>query len=205
MILWILVENWNFKWRISWWTPNSPLPTWGSIWGGQLSGSVSNPIYSQQFSFHVTSNFTPIHMYPALMTDYYGAFSTSTSDFPGQIQSTIINTSYERILTCLCNISKMSASVSSGFQTRENWWKHEAAGQVLLLISSVWNPDETKHEFLKLLLQQKKISLNYHLNKFSQFNYYIWDVKYAWTSKKYVWCVWSYHLIGPCRLKAGFH
>ena len=31
----------------------------------------------------------------------------------------------------------------------------------------------TKNEFLKLLLQQKKISLNYHLNKFSQFNYYI--------------------------------
>ena len=47
-----------------------------------------------------------------------------------------------------------------------------------------WN---TKHEFLKLLLQQKKISLNYHLNKVSQFNYYIWDVKCAW-------CAWSYHL-----------
>ena len=44
-----------------------------------------------------------------------------------------------------------------------------------------WN---TKHEFLKLLLQQKKISLNYHLNKVCQFNYYIWDVK----------CAWSYHL-----------
>ena len=28
---------------------------------------------------------------------------------------------------CLSNISKTSASVSSGFQTRENWWKHEAA------------------------------------------------------------------------------
>ena len=55
-----------------------------------------------------------------------------------------------------------------------------------------WN---TKHEFLKLLLQQKKISLNYHLNKFSQFNYYILDVKYAWTSKRCVWCAWSYHLI----------
>ena len=53
----------------------------------------------------------------------------------------------------------------------------------------------TKHEFLKLLFQQKKISLNNHLNKFSQFNYYIWDVKYAWTSKKCVWCAWSYHLI----------
>ena len=42
------------------------------------------------------------------------------------------------------NISKTSASVSSGFQTRENWWKHEAAGRVLLLFSSVWNPDETR-------------------------------------------------------------
>ena len=50
-------------------------------------------------------------------------------------------------------------------------------------------------EFLKLLLQQKKISLNNHLNKFSQFSYYIWDVKYAWTSKKCVWCTWSYPLI----------
>ena len=29
----------------------------------------------------------------------------------------------------------------------------------------------------------KEISLNYHLNKFSQFSYYIWDVKYAWSSK----------------------
>ena len=83
-----------------------------------------------------------------------------------------------------CNISKTSASVS----TRENWWKHEAAGRVLLLFSSVWNPDETRStSFLKLLLQQKKISLNYHLNKVSQFNYYIWDVKCAW-------CAWSYHL-----------
>ena len=27
----------------------------------------------------------------------------------------------------LSNISKTSASVSSGFQTREKWWKHEAA------------------------------------------------------------------------------
>ena len=94
----------------------------------------------------------------------------------------------------LCNISKTSATVSPGFQTRENWWKHEAACRVLLLFSIKlrWNK---KHEFLQSLLQQKKISLNYLLNKFSQFNYYIWDVKYAWTSKKCVWCAWSYHLI----------
>ena len=30
----------------------------------------------------------------------------------------------------------------------------------------------TKHEVLKSLLQQKKISLIYHLNKVSKFNYY---------------------------------
>ena len=86
------------------------------------------------------------------------------------------------------NISKTSASVSSGFQTRENWWKHEAAGRVLFIVFECLKPRwNTKHEFLKFLLQQKKISLNYHFNKVSQFNYYIWDVKCAW-------CAWSYHL-----------
>ena len=49
-----------------------------------------------------------------------------------------------KVLHFLRNISKTSASVSSGFQTRENWWKHEAAGRVLLLFSSVWNSDETR-------------------------------------------------------------
>ena len=91
------------------------------------------------------------------------------------------------IMLRLSNISKTSASVSSGFQTREKWWII-----VFECLKLRWN---TKHEFLKLLLQQKKISLNYHLNRFSQFNYYIWDVKYAWTSKKCVWCAWSYDLI----------
>ena len=37
------------------------------------------------------------------MTDSYGAFSTSTSTFPGQIQSNIIDTSCTSILTCLYN------------------------------------------------------------------------------------------------------
>ena len=49
------------------------------------------------------------------MTDYYGAFSTSTSNFPGHIQSTIIDTSYESILTCLYNNQKASAFYSSFF------------------------------------------------------------------------------------------
>ena len=37
---------------------------------------------------------------PSLMTDYYGAFSTSTSNFSRQIQSTIIDKSYKSISTC---------------------------------------------------------------------------------------------------------
>lgn len=40
-------------------------------------------------------------------------------------------------------MSKTSARVSSGFQTRENIWNHKAAGQVVLLFSSLWKPDET--------------------------------------------------------------
>ena len=35
-----------------------------------------------------------------------------------------------------------------GFQTQENWWKHEAAGRVFLLFSSVWKPWwNPMHEF----------------------------------------------------------
>ena len=42
-----------------------------------------------------------------LLNDYYYEdFSTSTSNFPGQIQSTIIDTSYKSILTCLYNNEK---------------------------------------------------------------------------------------------------
>ena len=48
-----------------------------------------------------------------------------------------------------------------GFQTRENWWKHEAVGRVLLLFSSVWKPRwNTKHEFLKLLLNRASLTKN---------------------------------------------
>ena len=37
------------------------------------------------------------------MTDYHRAFLTSTSNFLGQIQSTITDTSYKSLLTCLYN------------------------------------------------------------------------------------------------------
>ena len=42
-----------------------------------------------------------------LMTGYYGTFSTSTSNFRDQIQSTNIDTSYKSILTCLYNNGKV--------------------------------------------------------------------------------------------------
>ena len=35
----------------------------------------------------------------------------------------------------------------------------------------------------------KKISLTYHLNKFSQFKYYIWEVKYVHDPQKDVYDV----------------
>ena len=44
-------------------------------------------VFSNHFnpnnSLLILLNFTPIHVYPALKTDYYGAFSTSTSNFSG--------------------------------------------------------------------------------------------------------------------------
>ena len=40
------------------------------------------------------------------MTDYHGAFLTSTSNFPGQIQSSIIDTSAKSVLTGLYNNKK---------------------------------------------------------------------------------------------------
>ena len=47
------------------------------------------------------------------MTDYHGAFSTSTSKFLGQIQSTNIGTSYKSILTCLSNNEKIENIISA--------------------------------------------------------------------------------------------
>ena len=66
-------------------------------------------------------------------------------------------------------ISKTSARVSSGFQTRENIWNHEAAGQVILLFSSVWKPDGNRspsfwNDFSKETIQ------NYAVLYFSHFS-----------------------------------
>ena len=48
-----------------------------------------------------------------------------------------------------------------GFQTRENWRKHKAVNQVILLFLSAWKPRwNTKHEFLKLLLSRASLTKN---------------------------------------------
>ena len=67
------------------------------------------------------------------------------------------------------------------FSNARNIWNHEAEW-----FSRVWKPDETWcTRFLKFSTSPtKKISLTHHLNKFSQFKYYISDVKCAWSSKK---------------------
>ena len=93
------------------------------------------------------------------------------------------------------NISKTSASVSSGFQTRETFETTRPQSAWFYCFRAFGNPMKHEAGVFEITYPTKKISLNYHLNKFSQFNYYIWDGKYAWASKKCVWCAWSYHLI----------
>ena len=95
-------------------------------------------------------------------------------------------------ISALCNECECFIGVSNTRKLMKARGRRPSAFIFFECLKRRWN---TNQEFLKLLLQQKKISLNYHLNKFSQFNYYVWHVKYAWTSKKWVWCAWSYHLI----------
>ena len=107
------------------------------------------------------------------------------SHFYFTFQSTMFTYYFKNECECFIGVSNTRKLMKA-------WGHRPSAFIVSECLKPRWN---TKHEFLKLLMQQKKISLNYHLNKFSQFSYYIWDVKYAWTSKQCVWCAWFYHLI----------
>ena len=94
------------------------------------------------------------------------------------------------------NISKMSARVSLGFQTQETF-----AALWFYCFQPFGNLMKPEARVFEITSPTKKINLNYHLNNtFSQFNYYIWDVKCAWSSKKCTWCAWSYHLIAAAAL-----
>ena len=91
-----------------------------------------------------------------------------------------------------CNISKTSASVSSGFQTRETFETTRPQAEWFYCFWAFGNL--MKHDARWNYFSNKENWFKYHLNNFFQFNYYIWDVKYARFSKKCVWCAWSYHL-----------
>ena len=93
------------------------------------------------------------------------------------------------------NISKTSAGISSDFQMRETFETTRPQAEWFYCFRAFGNLMKHEARVFEITFPAKKISSNYHLNKFSQFNYYIWDVNYEWSSKKCVWCAWSYHLI----------
>ena len=70
----------------------------------------------------------------------------------------------------LRNISKTSASVSSGFR-RDKLLKPR--GRRFYCLRAFGNLMKHEARVFEITSSTKKISLNYHLNKFSQFNYYI--------------------------------
>ena len=99
---------------------------------------------------------------------------------------------------CTMQMSYLNASEREcfiGFPNARNIWNHEAAGRVAYCFRAFGNLMKHEARVFEITSPTKKISWNYHLNKFSQFNYYFWDVKNVWSSKKCVWCAWSYHLI----------
>ena len=93
------------------------------------------------------------------------------------------------------NISKTSARVSSGFQTRETFETMRTQAEWFYCFRVVGNLMKPETRIFEITCPSKKIILNYHLNKFSQFNYCIWDVICAWSLKK---CAWSYHIVPNC-------
>ena len=95
-------------------------------------------------------------------------------------------------------ISKTSVRVSSGFQTRENTWNHEAAGRVVLLFSSVWKPDETRSTSFWNNFSNKKIRSSCNFHEFSQI-FFLWIVINAlrrWLRfRRWRASVWNYFCI----------
>ena len=76
-------------------------------------------------------------------------------------------------LRYLSNISKTSASVSSGFQTRETFETTRPQAEWFYCFRAFGNLMKPEARVFEITSPTKKISLNYHLNKISQFSYYI--------------------------------
>ena len=84
------LENRNLNWRISRWTPNLPLPTWGSLLGGGINCLVVIPThFNPNNSLLNYFKFTPFQVDPAFKT----LSTLLTWDFPVKgLPSTLIRT-----------------------------------------------------------------------------------------------------------------
>ena len=79
------------------------------------------------------------------------------------------------------NISKTSASVSSGFKMRETLETTRPQVEWFYCFRAFGNLLKHEAQGFEISSPTQKISLSYHLNKFSQFNFYIWVGKYTWS------------------------
>ena len=77
----------------------------------------------------------------------------------------IMNTDESREISS--NISKTSASVSSGFQTRETIETTRPQAEWFYCFRAFGNLMKHEVRVFEITSSTKKISLNYHLNKFS--------------------------------------
>ena len=73
----------------------------------------------------------------------------------------------------LCNISKTSASVSSGFKHEKTDESTRPQAECFYCTRVFETPMKHEVRVFEITSPTNKISLNYHLNKVSQFNYYI--------------------------------
>ena len=71
------------------------------------------------------------------------------------------------------NISKTSAGISSDFQMRETFETTRPQAEWFYCFRAFGNLMKHEARVFEITFPAKKISSNYHLNKFSQFNYYI--------------------------------
>ena len=69
------------------------------------------------------------------------------------------------------------------FQTRETFETTRRRAEWFYCLRAFENLIKSEARVFEITCPTKKVSLNYHLNKFSQFRYYIWDVKYDPTTE----------------------
>ena len=85
----------------------------------------------------------------------------------------ILLDSYDTISDVMLSKTSASASVSSGLQTRETFETTRPQAEWFYCFRAFGNLMKHEARVFEITSPTKKIGLNYHLNKFSQFKYYI--------------------------------